>query len=190
MATNEQTIKRMSADQRRAHILRAARAVLARDGVDRFSLEEVAREAGVAATLPRHYFESRDRLLAAAMNELTLEVVEPLVRPDPALTLAERFRIYVRQINEVRWGHSIWIRAASVDPDVGAAAGDLRRRMVSLSFGRPWEELSPAEQLRGAGWTGYFTAAVAEWIEQQSDDQEVLIDALLDGARRFGVRGA
>ena len=182
--------RRLPADKRRAQILDAARVVLARDGVDRFSLEEVAREAGVAATLPRHYFESRDRLLAAAVNALTLDVVEPLLRPDPALTLAERFRMYIRRISELRWGYAMWLRAQSVHPDVEAAAVDLRRRLTSLSFGRPWEELSTVEQLQGAGWVGYFTAAVAEWIEQESDDPEVLLEALLDGARRLGVRGA
>ncbi len=187
---HETEARRLPPDRRRAQILQAAKLVLARDGVDRFSLEEVAREAGIAATLPRHYFESRVGLLAAAINALTLDVIEPLLRPDPTLALAERFRMYIRQISELRWGHTMWLRAESVHPDVEAAARDLRRRLTSLSFGLPWEELSTAEQLHGAGWIGYFTAAVAEWIEQESDDQELLLEVLLEGARRFGVRGA
>ena len=182
--------KRLPADQRRAQILEAATRVLARDGLDRFSLEGVAREAGVAATLPRHYFDSRDRLLAAVVNELTPQVVEPLLRRDPALTLEDRYRLYIRLVGQTRWAHGLWHRAETVHPDLEATARRLRRLLISLSFGRSWKDLSTDEKLRGAGWIGFFSAAVSEWIAQGLKDEDMLLEVLLDGARRFGVGGA
>lgn len=185
--SNDTRTRRLPADQRKAHILEAAKRVLARDGLERFSLEGVAREAGVALTLPRHYFDSRDRLLAAVVNEMTPTVVEPLLRRDPGLSLEERYRLYIRLVSEIRWAHGLWHRAEAVHPDLEATARKLRRLLIALSFGRPWEDLSTEEQLRGAGWIGFFSAAVTEWIAQGLDDEALVLEVLLDGARRFGV---
>jgi len=188
--STEGPARRLSADQRRAQILEAATRVLERDGLDRFSLEGVAREAGVAATLPRHYFDSRDRLLAAVVNELTPQVVEPLLRRDPSLSFEDRHRLYIQTVARTPWAHGLWHRAEAVHPDLARSARKLRRLLISLTFGRPWKDLSAEEQLRGAGWIGFVSAAVTEWMEQGRKDEEVLLQVLLDGARRFGVRGA
>lgn len=188
--SSERPARRLSADQRRAQILEAAKRVLERDGLNRFSLEGVAREAGVAATLPRHYFDSRDRLLAAVVNDLTPQIVEPLLRRDPSLSLEERYRLYIQVVGRNRWAHGLWHRAEAVHPDLARSARKLRRLFVSMSFGRSWKELSTEEQLRGAGWVGFVSAAVTEWMELGLKDEELLLTVLLDEARRFGVVGA
>ncbi len=188
--TSEAQRKRLPPDQRRALILEAATRVLARDGIAGFSLEGTAREAGIAPTLPRHYFESRDQLLAAVVNQITPRVVEPLLRPDPGLSLAERYREYIRLVREIPWAHGLWERAEAVHPDLGRAAAKLRRVFVSASFGSRWEELPPEKQLEGAGWIGFFSAAVTEWLKQGGRDEGALLEVLLAAARRFGVRGA
>lgn len=181
--------RRLPADRRRAQILDAAVRVMARDGVERFSLEEVAREAGVAATLPRHYFKSRIGLLAAAVSELSPRVLEPLLRRDESLSLEGRFRLYLQRIDKFHWAHGLWEQAEAVHPELEAEVVKLRRLLVGLSFGRPWDELSPAEQLRGVGWIGFFSAAVTEWIRQGRRDADVAVQVLLDGARRFELPG-
>jgi AcrR family transcriptional regulator len=182
--------KRLPPDQRRAQILDAATRVLAREGIARFSLEGAAREAGIAPTLPRHYFESRDQLLAAVVNEITPQVVEPLLRPDPAMSLEDRYREYIERVRKLPWAHGLWQRAEAVHPDLETAAEKLRRLFVALSYGTPWKELSPEQQFEGVGWIGFFTMAVTEWLEQGGEDEQVLLTVLLDAARRFGVRGA
>jgi AcrR family transcriptional regulator len=182
--------RRLPPEERRAQILEAATSVLRRDGVDAFSLEAVAREADVAATLPRHYFESRDGLLASALKVAILDVVEPFLRPDAGLGFEERVRLYLAKLREFAWGHAIWQRAESVHPDVEAVVIVLRRRLVGASFGKRWQDMTPDEQLHGAGWVGYFSAAVAEWIAQGKRDDEVLVETLVAGARRFGVMAA
>lgn len=182
--------KRLPADRRRAQILEAAVRVIARDGVERFSLEEVAREAGVAATLPRHYFKSRNGLLGATVSELTPRIVEPFLRRDRSLTLEDRYRLYVGQVAEFHWAHGLWEQAEAVDPDLEKEVVKLRRTLVAASFGRSWKQLSATEQLRGAGWIGFVSAAVTEWIRQGRRDENIIVQVLLDGARRFELPGA
>ena len=178
---------RMCAGDRRAHILRAARVVLARDGIDRFSLEEVAREADVAATLPRHYFRSRDGLLSATVAAVIDDLATSLTAPDPALDAHDRIEAYVMRLVNEPWSHAIWKRAHDLHPDIHAHLREIARRIAGLVVGRSWAEMSPAEQLRASGWVGYATAAVTVWFEQDRDDPQVLIDALRDGADRLGT---
>lgn len=130
--------KRLRPDERRAQILDAATRVLAREGIARFSLEGAAREAGIAPTLPRRYFESGDQLLAAVVSEITPQVVEPLLRPDPGLSLEDRYREYIHSVRELPWAHGLWQRAE-------AAHRTLRRPPRSCED----SSCPPATALRG-----------------------------------------
>jgi len=182
--------KRLPATERKAQILAASEKVLQREGLARFSLEDVAKEAGVAATLPRHYFKSRDGLLVATVNGMIAETLAPLLDPDTSLNLEDRYRAYIRHIDEIRWAHFLWLRAESVHPDVERAVDKWRKLLVALSFGRRWDDLSIAERAHGAGWVGYFATSVAEWISQDCHDQELMLNLLLKTANQFGVVGA
>ena len=186
---NVSTPRRMPADARKAQILDAAKRLLARDGIDRFSLEEVAREAGVALTLPRHYFDGRDGLLAAALIDAVSETTEVLVVRAPNLTLEDRWRAYIGHLAENAWGHEIWLRSAYVHTDVDRVVREIRRRLIEGSFQRRWDDMTPHEQLAFSGWVGYVEASVAEWIRQGAQDQELLLQVMLEGAERLGVRG-
>jgi AcrR family transcriptional regulator len=189
-ATTDTEPKRLPADRRRAHILDAATRVIARDGIDGFSLEGVAREAGVALTLPRHYFHSRNGMLAATVAELAPRIIEPLLRRDPSLSLEDRYRLYIRQIDQYPWAHRLWEQAATVAPELETQVAHQRHLLVSASYGRPWNQLSSAEQLRGAGWIAFFAGAVTEWITQHPHDEDEIVSVLLDAARRFDLQTA
>lgn len=186
MAAPDTRPRRLPPTERKAQILLAARRVLARDGVDGFSLEEVAREAGVAATLPRHYFDSRDGLLAAAALETAREVTEPLIAP--GLTLPERLRIYISRLAENSWGHALWVNSGYLHPLVDETLRKLRCAMIEGAYQRRWDHMTPHEQLTNSGLIGYFNDVVTAWIDQGAKDQELVVSALLDGARRLGVQ--
>jgi AcrR family transcriptional regulator len=179
----------MDPARRRAHLLDAARVVLARDGLERFSLEAVAREAGVAATLPRHYFTSRDGLLIATAIEVIQDITSVLTVGDPALGLADRLRAYVDKLADNPWAHTVWLGAAHLHPELETAVNRIHRRLAEISFGRRWQDMSKAERLAASGWIGYANGAIAQWIEQGATDRQALLDALLDAARRLGVMG-
>ena len=61
---------------RRAQILDAARAVLARQGYAETSMKDIAREAGVAQGLLHYYFESKDDILADVIYGVCEEMME------------------------------------------------------------------------------------------------------------------
>lgn len=60
---------------RRGQIIRAASAVLARQGYGDTSLKDVAREAGVAPGLLHYYFESKQELLLEVVVRLEHEMI-------------------------------------------------------------------------------------------------------------------
>ena len=55
--------------ERRAQVAAAARAVIARDGLDAASVRRVAAEAGSSTTVVTHYFADKQALLAAAVED-------------------------------------------------------------------------------------------------------------------------
>src|ERR1700716_3954510 len=59
---------------RRGQIVRAATAVLARQGYAATSLKDVAREAGVAPGLLHYYFESKQELLLEVVSGMEREM--------------------------------------------------------------------------------------------------------------------
>jgi AcrR family transcriptional regulator len=56
-------------ERRRADIATAARRVLRRDGIERLSVRNVAREAGLSPGALRHYFTRQDDLLRFALRQ-------------------------------------------------------------------------------------------------------------------------
>ena len=55
--------------ERRAQVAAAARAVIARDGLDAASVRRVAAEAGSSTTAVTHYFADKQALLVAAVED-------------------------------------------------------------------------------------------------------------------------
>jgi hypothetical protein len=76
-----------------------------------------------------------------------------------------------------------------VHADVDTVVRKIRRRLIEGSFQRRWDDMMPQEQLAFSGWVGYVEASVVEWIRQGAQDQELLLQVMLDGAERLGVRG-
>lgn len=69
MRGHEPTTKKGRATRRR--ILQAASRLIAERGVDRVSLEDVEREAGVGRSQLYHYFDGRDDLLRSVIDATT-----------------------------------------------------------------------------------------------------------------------
>ncbi len=57
------------AEERRSEVVEAAFRLLARDGVEAFSMRAVAKEAGCTIGLINHWFSSKDELVDAALGE-------------------------------------------------------------------------------------------------------------------------
>ncbi len=88
-------------EDRRAQIMDAALRVFARKGFARASNKDVAREAGITPGLIYHYFQSKEALLKAIMEERTpVRLVRSL--PAEMLTLPPEtmLRSFVGQMVE------------------------------------------------------------------------------------------
>jgi AcrR family transcriptional regulator len=64
----------------RQKVLKASLALIESGGLDRLSMREVAREAGVSHQAPYHYFRDREAILAALAGEGFAKLGEQLVR--------------------------------------------------------------------------------------------------------------
>ncbi len=111
--------------ERRRHLAEAAWRVIRRDGLERASVRNVAREAGLSSGSLRHMFTTQAELLVFAMNhvvdriERRLDALDPT--GDPRLA-AERFLGELLPLDEERREENeVWLAftaRALVDPEL------------------------------------------------------------------------
>jgi TetR/AcrR family transcriptional repressor of bet genes len=75
----KQTRAQARSEDRRADVIRAAYRVMAREGVHRVPLQQIAAEAGVSKGLLIYHFQTKDGLVLAAL-EWVLETTEARIR--------------------------------------------------------------------------------------------------------------
>lgn len=181
--------RRLAPQERRAELLEAARQVVATEGIDALTLQAVADLGGVREALVRHYFGSRDGLVSTVTCTVAEELVGPLLVRDASLGVQDRLARYVRRIAAAPWAHAVWRRYPTGQAGADEALSDLRVRLVEATYSRRWSALSELERLQASAWIGYVDAAVAFWFEQGLQDEELLVQALMEGAKRLGVPG-
>jgi AcrR family transcriptional regulator len=109
---------RMSPDQRRAAIVAATRAVMARNGIAGTTVRDVAAELGTSSGLIHHYYVSMDELLAEAFEQAAradlVEVLDTIaLGSTPVQRLAIFFDTYDRGLRDGSgdFGMQIWLDA-------------------------------------------------------------------------------
>ena len=117
---------RKTAEDRRADLLEAAQRVIRREGFAHLTLREVGAEAGVAHSLVRHYFGTRDELLAEAFA-LAAESDQPSLPPYPGDSASHLERLVHRTEPMDRDHYLMWIDAWSEAPRSPALKRTLRR---------------------------------------------------------------
>ncbi len=172
--------RRLPPEERRAEILRAAKQLLDREGVQGFSLEAVAREAGVAASLPRHYFGSSIELLAAATIDAIQEVEHILRSRKKGISLKTRITSYLEVVRRYPWAHRVWMRSGEIHPSVDEIVQRSRKRIGEAIMGRSWDTMTDKERLQARGCTGFVEAIVSEWIEMETQDVDLILDTVTD----------
>lgn len=105
---------RLDPAERREQILSATLRLVARDGFARVTLRDVAGEVGVVHGLIRHYFATREQLVAAAFDAAVLAEVEEdeevAARLEPLEALADWLTTTPRE------HYLVWIDAWSEAP--------------------------------------------------------------------------
>jgi AcrR family transcriptional regulator len=117
--------QRLSTEQRREQIITATLTLVARKGFASVTLRDVATEAAIAHGLIRHYFSTRDELVAAAFDHAVtaeLESYEELLASlDPVTALAAWF------VTTPEDHYLVWVDAWSEAPRNPALAATVNR---------------------------------------------------------------
>ena len=133
--SERKAIHRKTAELRREEILQAAIRLVSQKGFAAVTLRDVAFEVGVAHGLMRHYFDSRDELIAAAFDRAVSEELATVcdTDPDPVVAIASWVGAVSREY------YLVWIDAWSEAPRSPALLEPLRRhhldcerRLVSI----------------------------------------------------------
>jgi AcrR family transcriptional regulator len=193
VATRPRT--RLGPEQRRAQILDCARRLFRERTYASVSIEEIAREAGVARGLVNHYFGTK--------RELYLEVVRDLVRlPPPPLpsradgrpledVAAESVDLWLRSVwkNRRTWLAAVGAQGFGRDAELEAITDQAREvtvdRMVAVLGVADGGRAEVRAVLRSYG--GLAEAATLEWLERGTLTREqvrlLLSDALVSLTR-------
>ena len=167
--------------RRRGEIIRAAAAVLGRQGCADTSMKEIAREAGVAPGLLHYYFESKDELLGAVVGELDRQMSETWTSAlegidDPLERIVAALDAAAGQCarNPAMWRALVDLSLLGLSiPAIQARCREFRRRFaagieaeVRQALGRlPAYTLVPPRDLAGVIAAAIEGAAMAALVE-------------------------
>lgn len=81
-AKSEPRFRRIAPEERRAHLIEAGLACLARGGILGFTIDQICAEADVSRGLITHHFGSKDGLLAAVYETMIGRLLSVLEKPE------------------------------------------------------------------------------------------------------------
>ena len=172
---------RMRPDDRRAHILEAARRVLVADPHRELTVELVAAEAQVSPALLFHYFGSKKKFQYAVIEQAAAEVMLRAA-PDPSLPPDEQLRsgirAFVRAVLEApQLYRATLLMSAAGDPAVRALHSEVRQvfsTWVIHAVRERGTEITPTVELACHGWQGYVEQTLMTWIDNPTVPAEAL----------------
>jgi AcrR family transcriptional regulator len=140
-----------SVEEGRERILAAARDLLEDDDAEGFSIDAVARRAGVARMTIYNQFESKAGLLEALFDSLAArgplgQIADVLKMDDPLVALDEYVGIFGRFWTVRRRAHGCLRAAALHDPELAAAMNarnERRRRGLAALLRRLGDKARP-----------------------------------------------
>lgn len=184
MTDNLDTVKSGAAKERAYHhgslrqaLIDAAEAVIAERGLDRFSLREAARRAGVSPAAPAHHFGDARGLLTAIAAQAFLDLTEALQVADASASDRES-RIKAQGMAYVAFALE---RPARFDLMWRRSLLDNDNPQLSEAGRRAWEVLDHAARGEGALRSGPRDPALAPSIAAWS---------MVHGFARLAIDGA
>ncbi len=178
------TYARFTVEERRRLLLELGLQLFSARPYDEISIEEIAREAGMAKGLLYHYFPSkRDfyvECLRAAAREFRVRT-----EPDPALPPREQLRAslaaYLHHVRAHLASYQAIVRGGiGSDPEV-VEIMESNRRLVLHRVLRANEASEDDRLLCIAirGWIGFVESATLHWAESGGADQDELLEIMV-----------
>lgn len=185
MTDNLDTVKSRPAGARAYHhgalrqaLIEAAEEVIAERGLDRFSLREAARRAGVSPAAPAHHFGDARGLLTAIATQAFLDLAEALKTADEAAGPDRESRIKAQGMAYVSFALD---RPARFDLMWRRSLLDNENERLGEAGRQAWEALDHAARGEGALRSGPRDPALAPSIAAWS---------MVHGFARLAIDGA
>lgn len=186
---------------RQAELTQAVIDIVARHGLDRVSVREVASAAGVSIGTVQHYFPTKEELLTAAYTEAVRRIRDRLgalrLGPDPRRNLASVLRQLLPLDDRRTTEAKVYLAFAAAAATSSALAAIQRSVLAELhtaltdAFTLAWGDGVPAARRRAAAHAvialadGLALHAVTTtgWLGHRAltDAADLVIDALLHG---------
>jgi AcrR family transcriptional regulator len=167
--------RRLTPDERRAEIVRAADQVFQGRDPGAVTFEEIAVAAGVSRALVYNYFGDKGGLLAAVYRQSLASLDEELLEAmDANVTPRERIRQVVKRYvafaraHAGGW-HTLGVVAATQHPAVQRARSERFDRLATS-----WGTTSEARVVV-AGLMGLLEAVVLDWLDNPTIEAERLV---------------
>jgi AcrR family transcriptional regulator len=166
--------RRVSPDERRARLIEASLACLAKGGIQAFTVDNICRETGTSRGLIAHHFGSKESLLAAVYAAVYDRLLVHLVSSDDAPDMASLIEFAFSTSNLNRENLNIWLALwgeISTNPALQAE----HRKHYALYRERVARAISHTARTRGAVVDSYELATVfislvdGLWLEQCID---------------------
>ena len=175
--------RRLSAEDRRAELLRTCLDLLGRRPWDEVTMADVADAAGVSKPLLYHYFSTKTDLYRATVTAAA-EQLREATRPDPNLPVAPRMRAALDAHLDWIDAHALTYRAViqggmSSDPVVQHEVERSRTETVDrLAEAFAIENLTGLQRVAFRGWIGFLEWTSLEWITTRTITKQQLTDLL------------
>jgi AcrR family transcriptional regulator len=178
---------RLDNDERRAQLLRLARAAFSDRSYDDVSIDDLAREAKISKGLLYHYFPTKRDLYVAGLREIAEELVQKLTSVPNDLAPAERVRTSLEAYLDFVTQHSrayvsLLRGGIGSDPEVAAVVSGVRKRLAESfldgSALQPMLAGKPAFETAVRGWLGFVEHASIDWLETNRMARDQLRDLM------------
>mgnify|MGYP002652509275 CR=1 FL=1 len=160
--------------------------MLAARGLDRISIDEIARKAGISRGLLFHYFPSKSEFALEIVRHSSNELLE-CTRPQPGLPplemLRDSMRRYLEYVVDNRDGYIALIRGMSTaDADMRAVIEDNRSQLSArITEHLPTVDIDPAVlDLAIRGWIAFVEEITISWLQRPTVTEEQLLDLYVD----------
>jgi len=182
--------ERISPDERRARLIEASIACLAKGGIQGFTVDNICREAGTSRGLITHHFGSKNALLAASYAAIYGRVLENLARADNVPeTLDDLVELIFSDSFLSRDYLNVWL-ALWGEIAVNPALQVEHRKNYALYRERIARAISAFARARGVTVDSYDVATIlislvdGLWLEQCIDQSVLSLARAKDLCRR------
>lgn len=179
------TSRRLTTDDRRAHLLEVGTRLFSQHAYDAVSTEQIAAYAGVSKGLLYHYFAGKRGYYTETVREVARQVIAA-TQPDPELEPMAALRQSLDNFLRFAQANALLIRAMlrggiGSDREIHAIVEGVRQaslqRLLSL-FGGPI--CPPPRRTLLYGWVGLTECVTLDWLEHQDLTRAALVNLLLD----------